>query len=530
MSLFRKNILLFIATALIASFSFILTLTFIPNHLVFGFDQARDAYESHSIYNKHDLKILGPSSDVPGLNHGVMWYYYLALAYGLTGGSPENAAIFTTCLFYLFLLAIGVISYKMTKNIKIALTCISLYSLAPLYIAFTYWLSNPTLSLLITPLLVFAIWRYIEKQNTFLSLLIGLGYGLLMQSDFAFVVLLLTIPLFIYFFKLKTRIKNLIFLCLGFLIGIAPLLITYIKFKTNILQIVMSFLVNNTGYEFSTSQSLNQLLDKIINILSMTFLPLPKLVVFLIFLFFIFRSKAILNFNNKLIKLLFVWLSGVIFVFIFNRGSMSANFLFAPFLFPTILLISFTIFTFIKKPLMNYAIIFIIILFQFFLNQSWSKTNISYLSVQQGMTINYEKDVVDYTYANAKGEPFIINTITNPLFINTTWAYLYEFYGQKKYHYLPRWDGKDQAGYLGNLPLGNTKNISLRYLIIEPKEGISDIWIMKGTFIEDQLSDIVEEKKFGKFIVQKRKYNSTKGIVIPPEELQKREDVLWDAL
>ena len=89
------------------------------------------------------------------------------------------------------------------------------------------------------------------------------------------------------------------------------------------------------------------------------------------------------------------------------------------------------------------------------------------------------------------------------------WAYLYEMYGQKKYGYLPYHGGKDQKGYLGNLseqPFGT----KYRYIIIEPTTGIPDYFVQQIISEENKVSDVVGEKKFGQFFVQKRMFRENK--------------------
>ena len=88
------------------------------------------------------------------------------------------------------------------------------------------------------------------------------------------------------------------------------------------------------------------------------------------------------------------------------------------------------------------------------------------------------------------------------MYINTTWAYLYEFYGARKYGYLPKWDGRDQTGYLGNIPEGT--KAPFRFTIIEPGPGIPEIFIKETIQEENIKSQLVSEKRFGNIIVQKR--------------------------
>ena len=163
----HKNNHLFIGIisiiAIIFSFSYALYL--VPTQTVFGFDQARDAYEAYDIWHNHDLKILGPSSDIPGINHGVLWYYFLAVIYFLGQGIPDNTVYILILGLYAFIPVIGYITYKISKNVVMTGITVTLYAMSPLYLSFTHWLSNPTLALFIVPPLFYLLWQYIHKMD-----------------------------------------------------------------------------------------------------------------------------------------------------------------------------------------------------------------------------------------------------------------------------------------------------------------------------------------------------------------------------
>jgi hypothetical protein len=162
----------------------------------------------------------------------------------------------------------------------------------------------------------------------------------------------------------------------------------------------------------------------------------------------------------------------------------------------------------------------------FLLVQSWARQSYSPLSVQRGVTTNHERDIVDYVYQSAGKQPFVITTITNPLWINTTWAYWFNIYSKPNYGYLPYLWGKDQTGYLGILPMQtDLATIKQRYLIIEPPEGIQKYWIAKSVYEEDLISDVVEEKQFGFFTVQKRVLHLDKGFVATSSAILKIEGI-----
>src|SRR3989344_3589932 len=96
--------------------AFLLRVQFLPQKaLTFGYDQARDAIHAGQIA-KGDLKILGPSASTPGLYHGVFYYYLLAPAYLLGGGSPIIAAYWVAFLNSLTTFVVFYLTFLMTKN------------------------------------------------------------------------------------------------------------------------------------------------------------------------------------------------------------------------------------------------------------------------------------------------------------------------------------------------------------------------------------------------------------------------------
>ena len=71
------------------------------------------------------------------------------------------------------------------------------------------------------------------------------------------------------------------------------------------------------------------------------------------------------------------------------------------------------------------------------------------IQVQEGMLLGREKQALDYIYNESEGKPIVVSASTMPLRINTTWAYLFNWYGNSKYGRVPYWAGPTAQGYPG---------------------------------------------------------------------------------
>lgn len=506
---------------LIVGFTLIFAYIGLIHHITFVFDQARDAFEAYAIWHNGDIKVQGPSSDIPGVHHGVLWYYLLALPYALAKGDVFFTACFFFILAFLTVPVVGYLANQLFKNKTITLVSIILYVLSPLFLVFTRWLSNPVVAIYIAPFLLVALWKYIHQQKIVTALFIGILFGLLIQSNFAFGIFLYLVPVYYFSYRLRFRVMDISAFTGGLLLAVSTYFIAEIKFHGKATMAMVDFL-SREGTSRSLQAVFFSFFNKIIELLSITLLPFNTWVIILILVlsaFFLIKRKDVLNKDKKPLMFLLIWLTNLIVFNFFNSGILTSSFIFAPSLVALIILGSYIIFAIARTSWWVVPIVTILAIFQITVSYTWLQENYSPLTIQQGLTWSYEKELIDYTYQQSNGEKFVINSITNPLYINTTWAYLYEVYGKNKYGYIPYWDGRSQVGYLGTLPI-KKQDTKYRYLIIEPSTGIPTIYFAKIKYEEDRFSDIVEEKKFGNIIVQKRKLHKNKPPITIPAELQ----------
>ena len=124
-------------------------------------------------------------------------------------------------------------------------------------------------------------------------------------------------------------------------------------------------------------------------------------------------------------------------------------------------------------------------------------------AIQKDMLLSKQIAAIDYTYKEAEGKEFSINTLTSPLWINIVWSYLYKWYGLPKYGYLPSFHGHDQIGQIDALNQ-SVKPKQISFLIIEPMGGIPMEYLGLTIGEEDSKTNLIDEKYFGELRVQKR--------------------------
>lgn len=487
---------------------------YFPNNIYFGFDQARDAYGALDIL-KGDLKLIGPTTAFEGLHHGVLYYYILAPLYGLGKMSPEVVAaalrIFNALgIFLVFLTA------KTIFDKRVGLFAALFFALSFEQSQFSIYMGNPSLAVLSLTIFYLGLILVIFGGKNFGLIIAALGFGASVQFQFAlsYLVLPLILIFLIYrriFLKIPIKTWSITFLTLIFSLS--------------------TFLLAELRYNFQTVKGLLALSqfnpDKNLETIFNTYLfTVSKMVTYnfsgnwqivtLITALFALSFILLLKIKENRPKFIFlgIWFFSIFLSFVINGGVANLQRdipLFYPNVGVSVSLLIFVAFLIDKlykktKPLALFLIILIA-----FSNLSLIKVfnpngTISEISVQQGMTLGLEKKVLDYLYSESEGEPFAVKAVTMPFFVNTTWSYLFEWYGLKKYGYMPLWNGKNALGYAGNLKVQETQEglAANRFLIMEPTRGIATYLIEDYLKEEGYFTKVMDEKKIGAFIIQKR--------------------------
>lgn len=510
MRLLDKKFLILIVFFIFAIF---IRFLYFPNDIYFGFDQARDAFIAWEILGG-DLKLVGPPTTFEGLHHGVLFYYLYAPFYLIGYGDPAVVASFVrivnaTGIFLIF--AFSTILF----NRYVGLTSAFLYAVSFEQTQFALYFSNPTFAVPAVLMVFLGLALLIFKKKDFGLVIILAGWGLSMQFELLLVYLIVPILLILFLFrrsipKLSAKIKFL---------GVAALLLT-----------ISSFIIYEIKYGFRSFNSIYQLFSEGVGqslwnkltlylfemgqVLEFNFVGSNELktitgITLVILLLLSLRSSA-----KKQISFLIIWFFSAVIIYLVVGGEVYTDDDVVQYHHNVGISLSLTIFIsyllFIlwkKNVYLSLIILILITAANFLLIQ---KNNLfgsmAEFNSQIFMLLSDEKKVLDFIYQESSGEPFAVKAVTLPFYVNTTWSYMFEWYGKKEYGYLPVWNGTNALGYPGNLKVEDAQDKApeRRFLIIEPIRGIPPHLINDYLREESYFSEIKKEVEIGKFKVQVR--------------------------
>lgn len=505
---FKLLLLIIFAAALFIRF------LFFPINIYFGYDQARDAYNALEIFHGH-LKLIGPTTSFPGLNHGVLYYYLLVPLYGLTKMNPEWVAAVMRIFNAVGVLLIFYLG-KILFNKWIGLLAAFLFAISFEQTQFAIYMGNPSLGSLSVMLMYLGLALVIFQKKFWGLALATLGFGLSVQFQFASTYLVVPFLLILIFFRksiLRMPIKIWSWSAAALVITLSTFILAELKYN---FRAIHSLLALSQINSYKT----------IVTIFNTYFFTISRMfkynlvgefpwwwivgIILMVVIWWMIKQR---EYRSQLIFLL-IWFLGVLITFLIHGGveNLQKD---VPLYYPNVgvsisllIFVAFSIYQiFLKSKILAAAVVLLIVLANFHLIWTLNyKGTISEIDVQQGMLLGDQKKVLDYLYQTSGGQPFAVKAVTLPFDVNTTWSYLFEWYGKDKYGYLPIWNGKNALGFPGNLLVQETQeNLpNNRYVIIEPTRGIAPHLIDNFLQEENYFTKVIAEKKFGQIIVQER--------------------------
>lgn len=505
-NLFQKNKLFFYLLFIFLIANTVRFLYF-PDNVYFAFDQARDSFAALEIL-KGKLKLVGPPSFLNDkLFPGPLIYYLYAPIYLVFNKNPEAVSAFfriwnSLGIFLVFYIG----STLFSKRAGI---------IAAIFFAFSYeqsqyslFLSHQPLAVISVLLFYLGISLYLFQKKPIGLMLTTIGLGLSIQFHYGYTLLSAAFITILILFRKNVKslpIKWISLSLLSFGLIISTFVLTEIKyhFLANLF-----FQSSSTKVQFFSGFHLKETSFIINRFLHDSFLAnyqfTPVLGTLLIFavIHFLWQKQQ----REKIIFLMIWFVFGLSLYFLSGVNSYYYSAATSVSLLLLISLLLDKLFS-TGKTFMGLLIISVIIV-----NNLISIINInsqglnSDMAIQPGMLTSSQKQALDYIYSQARGKPFAVGALTIPLDINTTWSYLFYWYGQGKYGYLPKWIGPTATGYAGNLQVINARSElpSKQFIIIEPTVGIRED--DKENFFKEEsyFTKLIEEKKFGTITVQLR--------------------------
>lgn len=486
---------------------FIIALTlrwwYLPQGAVsFAYDQARDAFLVQEMLGGH-LKVLGPPvSGVPGLFHGVLYYYVIAPAYLLGHGNPIAVAYYLSFISSLGVFTVYFLTKLLVKNKIPALIAALIFAFSFEATQYANLLTNASMGVWFVPVIYIGLYLWINKSSKWAPIITGLAFGLAVQSEVALAYQLAPIVLWLCIFHDQIKRKEIITFVLSFIVAILSMIVSEVKFGFTG--------VSGIGYILTSQDGIvqvKQLSDFVVTFLDQsgktfayTLFPQNLVLGSLLGFAMIIISLKGRNFWSK-------FLASCIFAYglALPFGGWNMRHILVGIAPEVAVLAGIFLWKYLGKSKVLLFIVLIIILGA---NSAKilkeNKNGQTIFPLQLDLTIAKETQVVDYTYQKSNGNSFSVSTLTSPLYVNTLWSYLYNYYGKSKYGYLPYWVGHDQVGQLGdNLQLP-PKDLKEHFFIEEPTYGIPDLWVGYAKGDQDSMSTLVDQENFGQIVVQER--------------------------
>lgn len=481
----------------------ILRFLYFPQNVYFGFDQARDAFESTSIY-KGDVKIIGPSAAKAGLFHGPLYWYLIGPVYLLGNGNPVWPAAFllllnATGVFLVFYVG------KTLFNRHAGFMASLIYAVSFEQTQYAMYFGNPAPAVVTILIFYLGLARFLFKKDWKGIPISLLGLGLSVQFEFFLVYLFIIFILLLFLSdekkKLTSFIKNQKYLAVSLFALFIPLLtfiLSELKFDFRSSRVLLD-IVDSAGGLSQFRESISIYVNRLLLQVHDNFFSFNQQIAVLAFLFLIVTFFFRLMDRRKNLFLL-VWIfSSILLVFFgipnlyYNNIGISAGF---------ILLFSYFLYLlFLKNKFLGSMAVSVILASNLLLILTQNQKGIiSDIYVQEGMLLERQKQVIDIIYNEAGGRPIVVSALTMPLKINTTWAYLFNWYGEKKYGYLPYWAGEAAPGYPGHLPVWQSQEKDyVMFSIIEPVRGVRGAFVDQFLEEQEQYGKVIHENKFGDF-------------------------------
>lgn len=499
-----------IALALLVLCAFALRVWFISdNNVLFWFDQARDATVVQEIVQDRNLTLQGPSAS--GTNdtvyHGVLYYYVIAPLYAVFQGNPVPVAGVLGLINALTIIPLFLLTHHFTKSVKYSFLGSLLFAFSYEQVQLGTWLSNPTLAIPTIFLFYFFLWRVFWLKKSRELVLVALFLGLSNQAIIfsAYLGASVLIAFGLQWWREKQWQFSLWQIVLAggvYFATVATMLLNQFRlWRSGIFR--LEALSESSSQQPLGFDSFLPLLQNYLGKFENAFFPNWPLVavglaLLLIAVFFVKRGDS----QQKIFFGL--WILAPIFLLTLQFRSSYHTLIGLTPAFYLMVVLALQSIKVPRKKWLEYGFFTLFIIWNIAQLTQAKATGYHVAQTHDGSDLATKLEVIDYTYASAQGQTFSISTMTLPYGYNTTWAYLYDWYGSQLGE-VPTWYGPTQAGiFAGNkLQEIQTPN-DLHFSIAEYQEFAPGHFQTEFADRQSVAGDVQETQQFGDFTIQKR--------------------------
>ncbi len=477
--------------------------------LYFAYDQARDAYAALDIYTKGQLKFIGPPvTGNVGLFHGVLYWYLLGPLYLLFHGNfPLIAAVFRLAngLGVFLVFAIGYLLFSS----RIGLLAAFIFAISYEQSQYAMYVGNPSLAVLAVLTLMLGFSLLLRTQRKRLALvLIFSGAGAAAQFNFMFWYFFALVFLLLFLFRKELRSLDRTDWLWGLgagLVSISSFLISEVKHGFRSIFVASDLLQKGFAIIGPHESKYDLYLGKFFlmfsdNFFGRGFNQTAVIILCLSVSLWIYLKSR----RDKRFQLLFFWQFAWLFLMLL--GGHTAYYTNAG-LSTALVISTFLFFDKLNRyfPLIIPAVLILSLSANLKTVRFQSPKSVSYEFITTpGVKLADEIRLINYIYLIADGEGFTVKQTGIPYLIQSTWSYLFHYYGEGVYGYLPFWETGMVEGFPGSLPVPVLGTTCLRFRLVEPSRGLPVNLILRDLNTENELSSVISTQTFGEFLLETR--------------------------
>ena len=427
----------FILIILLIGILYRLALTADGNFL-FNMDNARDMVDVREMVILHKLRLTGPTSAIEGLFNGPFWYYLLAIPFLLSGGDP-----YASILMEIALWAVG--GFFLLKLVsrwgEWLILPIGVAWIASDYIVLTnLYAFNPNPVTLLAPLFIYLLVEYLEKRRVIYGIYAWILAGLFFNFEMNFGVFTPFIILASLIFTGNTKLLKQKWFWAGvaaFVVFLSPQVIFDLKHQFIMSKALLRHILENSGTSLNIIKRIQIILMSFYNTFEATLMN-HQLFTRLILVLFIPVMYWFLNMKKKDVV---VYVS-LLFVFIPFLGYLILPVSVNPWhlggeMAVSLILIAYLLKKFIERNTLSKIIsVLLSVSIVFFGLSNIANRNDWGQSKLDPSLYKNEIAAIDYVYKYANGQNFKVYTYL-PSVYDYPYQYLFWWYGQKKYGYIP---------------------------------------------------------------------------------------------